>query len=280
MTEQDKNTDEAAESREPDNNSADNNSADNTDNTEGTDPAREARKPQTKSARTSAARRARQTTSGTADGAAQESAGADDEPAAGTSRGREISLTFTTGGLAKVLAAVLAIAVVVGVVVLGWGYYDQRARLAAFDDSKAASQEFSIKLVSTMNTDNVGSMKELLGPLSTGEFRKHLEQEQSDGQKAVKELDVKATPTVKSVSVENFDSETAKTSVLMEVTGTSTLAPKGGKELMLIWLNLRNVDGKWLVEKLDGAQAGIGEPQGQQGQQNQSAPAPAPAPAG
>ncbi|NED59802.1 hypothetical protein G3I15_02555, partial [Streptomyces sp. SID10244] len=71
------------------------------------------------------------------------------------------------------------IAVVVGVVLLGWGYYHQRQELAAFDDSKAASEEFSVKLVSTMNTDNIGNMKELLGPLSTGEFRQHLEQQQS-----------------------------------------------------------------------------------------------------
>ncbi|MGK2321385.1 hypothetical protein [Gordonia rhizosphera] len=183
-------------------------------------------------------------------------------------------MTISARGLMNVAAGTVAVALVVGVALLGWGYLQQRERLAAFDDSKAASEQFAIKLVSTMNSDNVGNMKELLGPLSTGEFRKHLEQEQADGSKAVQDLNVKATPSVKSVSVETFDADTAKTSVLMEVTGTSTLAPDGGKELMLIWLNLRKEDGRWLVEKLDGAQAGIGTPQGEQNQsQGQSAPA-------
>ncbi|MGC4959887.1 hypothetical protein [Gordonia sp. DT101] len=251
------------------------------------EPAPKVPRPQTKSARTAGRRSGTAASVTTASVTTAADAAADPERPK-SSGGREISLTFTTRGLVKVLATVVVIAVVVGVVLLGWGYYHQRQELAAFDDSKAASEEFSVKLVSTMNTDNIGNMKELLGPLSTGEFRQHLEQQQSDGTKAVKDLNVKATPTVKSVSVTSFDTDSAKTSVLMEVSGTSTLAPSGGKELMLIWLDLHKEDGKWLVAKLDGAQAGIGAPQGEQNQSGQpaapatpQAPAPqAPAPAG
>ncbi|MYR05249.1 hypothetical protein GTV32_02440 [Gordonia sp. SID5947] len=246
-------------------------------------PAQKATRPQTKSARTAGRRPGAASTPDTV----SETEPATDADPAKPSSGREISLTFTTRGLTKVLAGIVVIAVVVGVVLLGWGYYHQRQELAAFDDSKSASEEFSVKLVSTMNTDNIGNMKELLGPLSTGEFRQHLEQQQSAGTKAVKDLNVKATPTVKSVSVTSFDTDSAKTSVLMEVSGTSSLAPSGGKELMLIWLDLHKEDGKWLVAKLDGAQAGIGAPQGEQNQSGQpaapqtpQAPAPAPAPAG
>lgn len=203
---------------------------------------------------------------------------------------REISVTLNTRTLFRVLAGIVAIALVAGVVLLGWGYHQRGVKLEAFDDVKATSRDFSTKLVSTMNTENAGKMKELLGPMSTGEFREHLAQQQSDGQKAVEKLNVKATSEIKSVSVERFDTDTARTSVLMEVKGTSSLAPDGGTEMMLIWLDLRHEDGQWRISKLDGAQAGIGGAQGEraavspppqngapQNQTPQNQPAPAPA---
>ncbi|MDY6811124.1 MAG: hypothetical protein SW127_19275 [Actinomycetota bacterium] len=200
-----------------------------------------------------------------------------------SSQPRQISLTISTAGLAKMIAAVLVVAVVVGVALLGWGYYQQRQRLDAFDASKAASEEFVTKLVGTMTKDGVGSMKELLGPLSTGQFREHLEQQQSDTAEAVDQLNLQdAQSAVKSVSVETFDADSARTAVLMEVSGKSAIAPEGGKSLMLLWLDLREEDGRWLVSELSGAQAGIGEEQGGANapQPSPQAPAPSPAPAG
>lgn len=200
-----------------------------------------------------------------------------------SSQPRQISLTISTAGLAKMIAAVMVVAVVVGVALLGWGYYQQRQRLDAFDASKAASEEFVTKLVGTMTKDGVGSMKELLGPLSTGQFREHLEQQQSDTAEAVDQLNLQdAQSAVKSVSVETFDADSARTAVLMEVSGKSAIAPEGGKSLMLLWLDLREEDGRWLVSELSGAQAGIGEEQGGANapQPSPQAPAPSPAPAG
>lgn len=202
----------------------------------------------------------------TADGSSAAQTPTDRAPAAKARRAsREVSFTISAGGVLKVLAGIVVVALIVGVGLLGWGYYRDQQRLAAFDDAKAASSVFTVKLVSTMNSDAVGDMKTLLGPLSTGEFRTNLEREQTDGTKALRDLNVKATPTVKSVSVESFDTDRASTAVLVEVSGTSTIAPSGGKELMLVWLDLQKEDGSWKVSKLSGAQAGLGQQQGTNG---------------
>ncbi|MAU81119.1 hypothetical protein ACIGKQ_00620 [Gordonia sp. NPDC062954] len=282
MTEQDKPTDpdRAPEVPEPDSDSG------------GAETAPTPPRPRTKSARNRAAGTGLSAAdsgaadrgtadSGTADtgGPSADSRDSSDAVPGPTSQPRQISLTFTTAGLAKVLAVVVVIAAVMGVALLGWGYYQERQRLDAFDGSKAASEEFVTKLVSTMTKDGVGNMKELLGPLSTGEFRQHLEQQQSDTAQAVEQLNLQdAQSAVKSVSVETFDTDSARTAVLMEVSGKSAIAPEGGKSLMLLWLDLRHEDGRWLVSELSGAQAGIGE---EQGGANGAQPAPAaPAPAG
>ena len=255
------------------------------------------RKPRTKSARAAARSTGEVDRTGkaegvddgrddsTSDGASAAQGEADRAPAAKARRAsREVSFTISTGGVLKVLAGLVVVALIVAVGLLGWGYHRDQQRLAAFDDAKAASSVFTVKLVSTMNSDAVGDMKTLLGPLSTGEFRTNLEREQTDGTKALRDLNVKATPTVKSVSVESFDTDRASTAVLVEVSGTSTIAPSGGKELMLVWLDLMKEDGSWKVSKLSGAQAGLGQQQGTNGpaadtQGGAANPAPAPTPA-
>ncbi|MGV9479113.1 hypothetical protein [Gordonia aichiensis] len=258
---------------------------------QGLAPAPEQKAPRTKSAR-AAARQSGAARSGGGDGGAEVAEGttgadeASGTPSAQQRRGsREVSVTISAAGLLKILAGVVVVALIVGVALLGWGYYRDQQKLSAFDDAKSASSVFTVKLVSTMNSDAVGDMKTLLGPLSTGEFRKNLEREQTDGSKALRDLNVKATPTVKSVSVESFDTDRASTAVLVEVTGTSTIAPSGGKELMLVWLDLVKEDGSWKVSKLSGAQAGLGQQQGTGGpaadtQGGSESPAPAaPSPA-
>lgn len=254
------------------------------------DDVTERQAPRTKSARAAARR-----SSAAADGTPQETAaqkaegsaaGDAAEPEKKERKGsRQVSVTISTAGILKVLAGIVVVALIVGAGLLGWGYYRDQQKLAAFDDAKSASSVFTVKLVSTMNSDAVGDMKTLLGPLSTGEFRQNLEREQTDGSKALRDLNVKATPTVKSVSVESFDADRASTAVLVEVSGTSTIAPSGGKELMLVWLNLVKEDGSWKVSKLSGAQAGLGQQQGASGpaadtQGGSQSPAPAaPSPA-
>ncbi|AZG43742.1 hypothetical protein [Gordonia insulae] len=244
--------------------------------------AEEAPRPRTKAARVRSDRRA--STSADADKAVGEKAGAVDTPSSAAGRGRQISLTVTTGGLLKTLGVLVVVAALVGVALLGWGYHRQSEELAAFDASKSASEQFVTKLVGAMTKDGVADMKNELGPLSTGDFRKHLEQQQSDTAQAVTQLNLQdAESAVKSVSVERFDADSARTSVLVEVSGKSALAPEGGKSLMLLWLDLSNQDGQWLVSQVSGAQAGIGPEQGGQtgGQPTAPAPAaPAPAPAG
>ncbi|WP_439029169.1 hypothetical protein [Gordonia terrae] len=203
---------------------------------------------------------------------------------------REFSFTVTGNGIKKLLAAVLAIALVALVGFLGWRAYDLQREADAFADSKTASADFVTKLVTTLNAANAGNSKELLGPLSTGELRDRLEQERADTEANVESLNIEVSSTISVVAVEAVAADTAKTVVMAEVTGRSSKLPNGGTSLMVFRLDLSKEDGKWLVSKVDGPP---GSPSGQidpsqslpgggasAPQQPQQAPQPAPAPAG
>lgn len=169
-----------------------------------------------------------------------------------TPGGRQISFTVTGRGLLRALAAVVGVALVVGIAWLGWSHHQQSGRLAAFDETKSASEKFVQTLVTTLNTDNAGNSKELLGPLSTGDLRKRLEQDRAATEQNVQSLKIEATSTIKSSSVQDFTTETAHTVVMAEVRGTSTNVPNGATNLMIFLLELRKVDGQWLVATVDG----------------------------
>ncbi|MFE0749916.1 hypothetical protein [Gordonia sp. NPDC058843] len=217
--------------------------------------------------------------------AADDSDAAGDEPSTASSTGaagrKEISFTVTSGGIKKVLAAVVAVALVALVAFLGWRAYDLQREADAFADSKTASADFVTKLVTTLNADNAGNSKELLGPLSTGELRSRLEQERADTEANVESLNIEVSSTISVVAVESADADTAKTVVMAEVTGRSAKLPSGGTSLMVFRLDLSKEDGKWLVSKVDGPP---GSPSGQIDPSQSlpgagGAPAPQPSPA-
>lgn len=211
-----------------------------------------------------------------------------------------MSFTVTGGGLLKALAVLVALALVVACAVLGIVTSKQNDRLDAFDESKAASEEFVVALISTLNTSNAGNMKEILGPLSTGALRGRLEQETTQTEDQVSELQITASADIASTSVEYFDGQSARTTVMAQVTGRSATAPQGGTNLMIFLLDLNKEDGQWLVSAFNGPpgseQSGVVDPshslpgadeqpapaeqgEGEQGEGEQQAPAPEPAPA-
>lgn len=83
-----------------------------------------------------------------------------DVSSTGSAGRREISFTVTGGGIKKVLAAVVAVALVALVAFLGWRAYDLQREADAFADSKAASADFVTKLVTTLNAANAGNSKD------------------------------------------------------------------------------------------------------------------------
>ncbi|MCR5977292.1 hypothetical protein GDN83_05955 [Gordonia jinghuaiqii] len=216
-------------------------------------------------------------------GAAGSSVGTADDKAGG----KEFSLTVTGRGIKRVLVGVVAVVLVALVAFLGWRTYTLDREATAFADAKTASSEFVTKLVTTLNEENAGSSKELLGPLSTGELRTRLEQERVDTEQNVESLKIQVSSKISVVAVEEVDKDSAKTVVMAEVTGRSVKLPTGGTSLMVFRLDLSKVDGKWLVSNVDGPP---GSPSGQI-DPTQSLPgaggapvpqtqAPAPAPAG
>ncbi|PKZ66559.1 hypothetical protein CYJ73_06635 [Gordonia terrae] len=197
---------------------------------------------------------------GTAATPTTETADSPTESAKDSSDRREISFTVTGGGIKKVLAAVVAVALVALVAFLGWRAYDLQREADAFADSKTASADFVTKLVTTLNAANAGNSKELLGPLSTGELRTRLEQERADTEANVESLNIEVSSTINVVAVETVDADSAQTVVMAEVTGRSVKLPNGGTSLMVFRLDLSKEDGKWLVSKVDGPP---GSPSGQ-----------------
>ena len=210
--------------------------------------------------------------------------------------GKQISITLSARALLTTLVAVVVIAAVVGG---GWFLYNlvtqdrqDQQRLTAFDDAKSASAIFAEKLTSSMNADTVANMKDIVGPLTTGEYRKHLESQLGDTTKAIQSINVKNTKIdVQKVSVIDFGTDHASTMAVVQVTGTSTLAPQGGTSLFMYSLKLDKVDGKWLVSDLDAMQAGLSDageagagggstPNAGQASTPVPTPAPAPAPGG
>ncbi|MEO9327634.1 hypothetical protein [Gordonia aurantiaca] len=202
--------------------------------------------------------------------------------------GKEFSLTITTRGILRTLGALLVIALIVVVGFLGWRTYTLQREADAFADAKTASADFVAKLVTTLNADNAGKSKELLGPLSTGELRERLEQERDDTEQNVEALKIEVTSKINVVAVETVSTDTAKTVVMAEVTGRSVKLPTGGTSLMVFRLDLAEEDGKWLVSKVDGPP---GAPSGQidpsqslpgtgGGAPQEGQPAPAPQPGG
>ncbi|QTI67537.1 hypothetical protein [Gordonia polyisoprenivorans] len=210
------------------------------------------------------------------------------EPAP-TGGGKQISITLSARALWRSLLALVVVAAIVGVAVLGWFFYRDQQRLNAFDDAKNASAIFAEKLTSSMNADTVANMKDIVGPLTTGEYRKHLESQLGDTTKAIQSINVKNTKIdVQKVSVIDFGTDHASTMAVVQVTGTSTLAPQGGTSLFMYSLKLDKVDGKWLVSDLDAMQAGLsdageagagGGSTPNAGPANTPVPTPAPAPA-
>ncbi|WLP90431.1 hypothetical protein [Gordonia sp. NB41Y] len=212
------------------------------------------------------------------------------EPAPVTKKeGREFSITLSGRSLRRALGAIVVIALVVAVAVLGWLVYQGDQRQSAFDDSKQVSEDFVTRLVTTINPGNTDKYKEILGPLSTGDLRKRLEQDRADTEQNSQALAIEATSKIVSSSVESVDDDTAKTTVMAEVTAKSANVPNGETRLMIFMLDLSKVDGQWLVSEFSGppgsTKSGIVDPSQSLPGQGQSAaptttPAPGPTPAG
>lgn len=205
-------------------------------------------------------------------------------PASEDKASREFSVTLSAGLIGKILAGLLTVALLVLVIVGGVFLRDKQQRLDAFEESKQASITFIETFVETANADSADQYKERLGPLSTGEFREKLEQQRSDTEEQVRDMQISASGDVKLTTVENFTSDTATTSVLVEVTATGAALPTPQRATMIYVLTLFKEDGEWLVAKLEPAPGTAvvygGEDSVLQPNPNDAAPAPEPQPGG
>ncbi len=185
-------------------------------------------------------------------GEESQAAEAAEDSAATSPESGQVSLTVSKALLKKIVAVVVAVALIALIGVGIWQWIDKSRQLSAFDDVQSSSNTFVTALVSTMNSENTGNTKDILGPLTTGDLHNRMSQERKDTEKSVSDLKLKVTSKVLVSAVESFDTKNAKSLVMAEVTGTSATLPSGAANLMVFRLDLSKVDGKWLVSKFDG----------------------------
>ncbi|EGD55891.1 hypothetical protein [Gordonia neofelifaecis] len=198
-----------------------------------------------------------------------------------------VSLSIPVRRIKQVLVGLVVAAVIAVIAVGGWQLYQKNQELAAFDDSKAAASNFVVTYFQAMSGPNAdaASLRNAVGPLSTGEFKKRLGSDAVVSTQFMKENKVEnIKTTVTSSMVESFDADSSTVVLGVDVSGTSAVSSTGGKNAILLQLSMEKVDGDWLVSAIEagpgvtvGAQQGAQTPQAPAPAEN---PAPAPAPGG
>ncbi|MCH5641532.1 hypothetical protein [Gordonia sp. ABSL49_1] len=164
---------------------------------------------------------------------------------------KEFTLTVSRSGLLRAAAVLAVVALLACIGFLGWRLHEKNERLAAFDDSIAASKHFINELVATMPANAADQYKDRLGPLSTGEFKETLARERTATEQQTRDIKVTdASANIKLATVEQFTSDTATTLLQVEVTASGAMAATPQKATFFYLINLEKVDGEWLVSKL------------------------------
>ncbi|AUH68795.1 MULTISPECIES: hypothetical protein [Gordonia] len=202
------------------------------------------------------------------------------ERKAGREKADSVSVTISMRRVKQAIVGLLVVAVIAVIAVGGWQLYEKDQKLAAFDDSKAAASNFVGTYFQAMSGPNADakSLRDAVGPLSTGEFKKRLDSDAVVSTEFMKENKVEnIKTTVTSSMVESFSADQATVVLGVDVTGTSAISTTGGKNAILLQLNMKKVDGDWLVSAIE---AGPGVTVGsQQAQQQIPTPAPTQTPA-
>lgn len=189
-------------------------------------------------------------------------------------------VTIPVRTLKAIGGGVVALLIVGAFAFGGWQLYQNNQRLSAFDDSKAAAGRFVTTYFDAMGAPNASaeSLRNAVGPLTTGEFKERLSSDavvSTDFMKQNKVENMKSTVT--SSMVESFDSDAATVVLGVDVSGTSAASAGGGRNAILLQIEMNKVDGDWLVSSIG---AGPGVTVGaQQGEQTAPTPGEAPAPA-
>lgn len=204
-----------------------------------------------------------------------------------TKSGKQITISVAVIG--KILAGLVAIALLVAVIFFGVNWKSDRAKLDAASDAKAASDYFVTQLLDSMNTTTAGEYVNRMSPLTTGAFRDNLLNEREKTQTDIASMQLKITPEIWSSGVVSNTTDAATTLVVAEITGTSSVATTPVTNLGMFQLTLEKHDGKWLVSQMDpgpsstgigSADPGAGVDPNAPAPAPTTEPAPAPAPAG
>ncbi|AVM00961.1 hypothetical protein C6V83_12555 [Gordonia iterans] len=190
--------------------------------------------------------------------AAKKAADADDAPAR-----RSGEFTVTTAGLVRAGLALLAIVAVVAIGLLSWQVVAKSRTLAAFDDSKAASEHFVKTYFPTMMAQGATEeqIKSEILPLTAGEAKERIELDAKTTVQWARDAGLANIEiAVGVVTVESFSADRATTLVTAEMSGTSAAAPGGGKQPFLLELDLVKDGGSWLVSRMTTVQGVSADP--------------------
>ncbi|WP_026918952.1 hypothetical protein [Gordonia shandongensis] len=175
----------------------------------------------------------------------------------GDRRGDEMTIPVRA---VKIGAGVVVALIVAAVIAVGsWQLWEKNERLSAFDDSKAAAGEFLETYMQSMMAPKATpkSLRAAVGPLTTGDLKARLDNDAVVSTEFMKENRIEnATIEVTASMVESFDDDRATVVVGADISGTSAASPDGGKQAVLLQIELEKSDGDWLVSDI-GAGPGI-----------------------
>ncbi|MBM7367144.1 hypothetical protein [Gordonia hydrophobica] len=195
---------------------------------------------------------------------------------------KDAQVTIPVRALKQFGLAIVAIAAVVAIALSIFQVVEKNKQLDAFTDSKSAAAHFIETYFNAMGGANATpeSLRNAVGPLSTGEFKERLGSDavvSTDFMKQNKVENMKTTVT--SSMVESFDADRSTVVLGVDITGTSAASATPASQAVLLQVEMAKVDGEWLVSSI-GAGPGItvGAQQGQPAPPDTTtAPAPAPA---
>lgn len=174
--------------------------------------------------------------------------------------GKSRGVTVTGRGVGVIVAFLVAVLVVAGFGVVFVKWQNDRDKLAAFDDSKATAAKFLETYVEVVSSPNLSAdlVNARLVPLTTGPLRNGLINEVDQTMEFFNVTGIgQLEMVVASTAVESFTADTARVIVGVDMSGASTVAPKGAVASTISELSLRKVDGTWRVEAITGFFSGL-----------------------
>ena len=156
----------------------------------------------------------------------------------------------TTHPIRRVLAGVLAAAVCAGAGFAGWRMYSDAAVDRAASEALETARNYAVTLTSIQAGDIDRNFSDVLAG-ATGEFRDMYSRSSSQLKQMLVDNNASSTGTVVDAAVRSATADEAVVLLFVDQTITNTATPEPRVDRSRVVMTLDNVDGGWLVSRVD-----------------------------